>query len=188
MRQTLEISSEIRELGIAPICSVVLPSAAMTTRHLLAASLKALFHQRGVTGVDASKATGIDNATISKFQLPNSRRSRWPRSEHFDALAKFFAVAPYVLLKPDEVVSSQFSDTLLPTRHTSAVELPSALPLGEIGGADVSKLPNPELLPAFVAYWSGMSAEARYELIGHALRLASEKPGHKGAQAMAGFR
>jgi hypothetical protein len=145
-----------------------------STRQLLAASLKALFHQQGVTALQASKATGIDNATISKFQLPTSPRSRWPRADHFDALAAFFSVQPYVLLKPDEVLAGRNSDA----RHTAVAHQPdsavgSPSPASVEGGSALLRHPDSELLAALLAYWDDMSPEARLELVGHGHRLRS---------------
>lgn len=161
----------------------VLPSTPVTARQLFVASFDALMRARGTTAVALKKATGISDATLSKFTTSKEHLQRWPTDKHFDALSQFFGVEPYVLLRPSEALGQstdrgRIPDTK-PERRRSVVDNPgdivvtSSSPVSAEGGSALLHHPNRELLAALLAYWDELSPEARLELVGHGLRLRS---------------
>ncbi len=169
-------------LFVASTPSGVLPSAPVRARQLLVASLDALYRARGVDAQDVAGAVGIDKATLSKFTSTKEHIQRWPNADHWDALADYFSVEPYVLLRPDVALSGRDdrrpADTggaqTLDSAHTA--QLRAASPSSSEGGSSLVKHPDSELLAALLAYWDDISPEARLELVGHGMRLRKAAP------------
>ncbi len=174
MRTNTAISAENVEVLVARPCPEVLGSAPVDVSQLLGAALDALFRSRERTATEASEATGIDGATISKFRTGR----RWPNADAFDALAAFFQVEPYVLLKPDAAFVGVGNPTGQGMDRPEPHTLESASPYdsGVTKGAAVSESP---LFRKLLGYWQAMEPEQRAELVGIAYGLASPTP-HEG--------
>lgn len=177
MRSRFSKTPENTDVFVAQSAAVVLASASVTASQTLGAALDALLRAGATTAKDAARATGINDATISKFRTG----LRWPKAKHWDALSSFFGVPAYVLLRPEEAVirqplvgadrDSDRGDTLIAhgTLPSNRDVVTSALPLGRSAMHH-----DPELLAAFLTYWDAVSSEQRLELVGYGHRLRTE--------------
>lgn len=154
----------------------MLPSGRVTVDQLLATSLDVLFRLQDRSAQDASKATKIDPAILSKFRTG----ARWPTADQFEAVAKFFKVQPYVLLKPDEamrgrIVDIRQSENAHGVAKAQGDPVDSPSPIVETGGATVHE--DQGLWSDIRAFWDVMSPDDRAELWKVARRLRDQQGG-----------
>lgn len=170
---------EVRDLAVAEGRPHGLGLAPVTISQAFRQALDGLMRTQRRKGTDISAATGLSSATITK--LRNGERGA--SFEVLEKLRAYFDVEPSALFTPvwagiDGRVpyDSRSADTSAPKRHTFVAsnqpdQVLSTSPEIAEGGSELERHPDSELLSALLAYWDGMSAEARLELISHGRRL-----------------